>query len=177
MNFDDWLGQQEDGVAACDHVTFGRKVWDAALDNQSPSFDSLFDGSDAHLLPDTALEQRLAEREKRLAEALMYALGNKLMLAEREKQIVMLRDAILAVCCDPEGTVCIRGSDGDRAVLQEALDATVDLSGCIICNSVPFRHMYRHEYSNGATVVSNSPELDGVRAIETIPLYKKKEWK
>jgi hypothetical protein len=55
-------------------------------------------------------------------------------LAEREKQNVMLRDAILAVCCDPEGTVCIHGSDGDRAILQEALDATQDLSGYITCD-------------------------------------------
>jgi len=55
------------------------------------------------------------------AEKLVFAYQQ---LVERNKQIMLLRDAILAVCCDPEGKVCIRGSDGDRAVLQEALDAT-----------------------------------------------------
>ena len=30
MTFDEWIDQQEDGIAACDHVTFGRKVWYAA---------------------------------------------------------------------------------------------------------------------------------------------------
>jgi hypothetical protein len=30
MTFDEWIEQQEDGVAACDHLTFGRRVWEAA---------------------------------------------------------------------------------------------------------------------------------------------------
>ena len=58
-------------------------------------------------------------------------------LAEATKQNVMLREAVLAVCCDPEGTVCIRGSDGDREVIQEALDATDDLAGLILCDAEP----------------------------------------
>jgi len=43
---------------------------------------------------------------------------------ELRQQVTLLRDAILAVCCDPDGVVCIRGSDGDRNVLQDALAAT-----------------------------------------------------
>jgi hypothetical protein len=27
---DEWLDKQESGVAACDHLTFARKVWEAA---------------------------------------------------------------------------------------------------------------------------------------------------
>lgn len=32
-------------------------------------------------------------------------------------------DRLRAVLCDPEGRVCIAGSDGDRAVIQSALNA------------------------------------------------------
>lgn len=38
-------------------------------------------------------------------------------------EALSLIDAVLAICCDPDGRVCIRGSEGDRAVLQAALDA------------------------------------------------------
>ena len=42
-------------------------------------------------------------------------------LANLKQQRDELLAAVLAVCCDPEGRVVIRGSDGDRAVLQTAL--------------------------------------------------------
>ena len=45
----------------------------------------------------------------------------KLYAAPQKDQLNNLVEAVLAVCCDPEGRVVIRGSDGDRAVLQEAL--------------------------------------------------------
>ena len=47
-------------------------------------------------------------------------------IAERDARIAELEAAlsnIEAVTCDPEGNVCIRGSDGDRAVIQRALAA------------------------------------------------------
>jgi hypothetical protein len=40
------------------------------------------------------------------------------------EQVRVLREAILSVCCDPEGKACMHGSDGDRAVIDEALTAT-----------------------------------------------------
>lgn len=43
------------------------------------------------------LQKQLAEREKQLAQTQMYALGKKLLLAEREKQIVMLREHAKAI--------------------------------------------------------------------------------
>jgi hypothetical protein len=30
MTFTEWIEAQEAGVAACDHITFGRKVWEEA---------------------------------------------------------------------------------------------------------------------------------------------------
>jgi hypothetical protein len=59
-------------------------------------------------------------------------------LAEREKQIVMLRDAIFLTCCNPEGEVCINGTTKqERDALQAALYATQDLSGLVPCDAEP----------------------------------------
>jgi hypothetical protein len=97
----------------------------------------------------------------------------KQQLAEREKQIAMLRDAILAVCCDPEGTVCIRGSDGDREVLQKALAATDNLSGLILCDVEPVSWISQEYFTafskQGFQVATHkiSPSL--------VPLYKAKK--
>lgn len=49
------------------------------------------------------------------------------LAAERAK-FAKLQDAVLAVLCDPEGNPCFRGSDGDRAVIAEALDLTTQLA-------------------------------------------------
>ena len=54
-------------------------------------------------------------------------LKNELLIDERDQlreQVKMLRDAIVVTCCDPDGRVCIRVSDGDREILQTALAAT-----------------------------------------------------
>jgi hypothetical protein len=37
----------------------------------------------------------------------------------------LITEDMAAVLCDPEGKVCIDGSDGDRRVLQEAIDSAV----------------------------------------------------
>lgn len=61
------------------------------------------------------------------------ALGLTSVLAERDARIAELEAAlsnIEAVTCDPEGNVCIRGSDGDRAVIQRALAARKGEQSC-----------------------------------------------
>lgn len=62
--------------------------------------------------------EELAEREKQFAQAQMYALGKKLLLEERKKQIVILRDAVESD---------LRTYNIPRtALILEALDATAD---------------------------------------------------
>lgn len=34
-----------------------------------------------------------------------------------------IKDKLQAVLCNPDGNVCIRGSEGDRAIIQQALAA------------------------------------------------------
>lgn len=46
-----------------------------------------------------------------------------------EAREAKLRDAVLAVLCDPDGRPCFNGSDGDRAVIAEALDASSESPG------------------------------------------------
>ncbi len=46
--------------------------------------------------------------------------------AAYEAHIAKLREAMLSVLCDPEGTPCFSGSDGDRAVIAEALALPAD---------------------------------------------------
>lgn len=41
-------------------------------------------------------------------------------LRENKKRLLGAIDAVL---CDPEGQACFRGSDEDRAVIQDAIDA------------------------------------------------------
>ena len=69
----------------------------------------------------TAKDERISYLEQQLADA--------------TKQNVLLRDAVLAVCCDPEGFVCIDGSQEDRLILQDALDATSNLEGLVVCDA------------------------------------------
>jgi len=38
--------------------------------------------------------------------------------------VARLREAVFSVLCDPDGNPCFAGSDGDRQVIREALDAT-----------------------------------------------------
>ncbi len=50
MTFDEWIKEQPEGVAACDHVTFGRMVWEAATkverEECAKVCESLFDMED-----------------------------------------------------------------------------------------------------------------------------------
>lgn len=63
-------------------------------------------------------------------------------------------EALEAVLCDPEGNVCIQGSDGDRAVIKQALEsrilALLDSPEMVkkLCTKVVQRHGYSniHEY-------------------------------
>ncbi len=60
----------------------------------------------AALLEETAgYRKQLTEREK----ILKFLSAGVPTLIEQTTKLMMLRDAILAVCCDPEGKVCIHG--------------------------------------------------------------------
>jgi len=65
-------------------------------------------------------QERLIEIELAPREAFIAKAEAK-VLADAYRGLGELVTAVWAVCCDPEGRVVIRGSDGDRAVLQEAL--------------------------------------------------------
>jgi hypothetical protein len=90
-------------------------------------------------------------------------------LEEVKKQNVLLRDAVLAVCCDPEGFVCIDGSQEDRLILQDALADTADLSGYILCDAEPVGHFAYHEYESevvdGIWEELFGPEFPGATAL------------
>ncbi len=47
-------------------------------------------------------------------------------LAAGQSREAKLREAMLSVLCDPEGVPCFSGSDGDRAVIAEALALPTD---------------------------------------------------
>jgi hypothetical protein len=86
--------------------------------------------------------------------------GVSQQLAEREKQIVMLRYAVEALFHNKAG-------DDTDEIAQEALDATQELSGCILCDAEPFLYV-RRSPSPGYHIV---PSHDH----EAISLHKKKE--
>ena len=88
------------------------------------------------------LQKQLAKWQESSANAAGEALALSHERDKLRKQNVLLREAVLAVCCDPEGKVCIRGSDGDREVIQEALAATADLAGLVVCDAVPVAWHY-----------------------------------
>lgn len=120
------------------------------------------------------LRIQLAKREKQLAKAQMYALGKKLLLEEREKQIVMLRVLIAAL---HKGGVMGFDRDGMR-LCAEALDATQDLKDCILCEAEPRAYLYRHNSAFGdGNFWSHRPLHNGKDAIESLPLYKGRRMK
>lgn len=58
------------------------------------------------------VQAALAERDARIAE-----------LEDQVNTVTSAYNDMAAVLCDPDGNVSIRGSDGDRKVLQNAIDA------------------------------------------------------
>ena len=44
------------------------------------------------------------------------------LLDDAVERMMDAREALVAVLCDPEGNVCIQGSDADRDVVRKALD-------------------------------------------------------
>jgi hypothetical protein len=98
-------------------------------------------------------------------------------LAEREKQIVLMRERmewILGYQSRPNNKVIkeqaragLIGAQAFEMVcyeLKKALAATQDLSGCILCDAEPFLHVRRLP-SPGYCIVSSSDQ-------EAIQLYK-----
>lgn len=112
--------------------------------------------------------KRFATQYNKVVEAISTYAGNL------EKQIVMLRNTIQALFCDPEGNPCFAGSDGDRLIIAEALAATDDLSGCVLCDAEPVAHMYPHDETGRTTFVAMPDSMSERRWYE-IPLYRAKE--
>jgi hypothetical protein len=110
MNFNEWLEQQKDGIAACDHVTFGQKVWVAGQEE--------------------GLMRQLDEAEDVGNRMLLRARTAERQLDEARKQIVMLREALHGVVLATDPSVMIQYA-------TEVLAATDDLSGCILCDATP----------------------------------------
>jgi hypothetical protein len=109
-------------------------------------------------------------------------------LAERERQIVMLRTALDKIqwgdfhfdhngdgqhYC-PECGNLARQSHAVDCPVGIALAATADLSGCIICDAEPVRFIYRFVWYDGSEVWRDKPTCNGSTATETVPLYKAK---
>lgn len=80
----------------------------------------------------TAIRADLTQREQQLAQAQMYALGKKLLLEEKEKQIVILRDAL-----ESANSALEFSSHGAVKAIHKALEATQDLSGLVLCEAEP----------------------------------------
>lgn len=85
-------------------------------------------------------------------------------LAHREAQIVILRDALLHMC---HTTVATDKYNGD--MVQEALAATADLDGLILCDAEPVAWMFE-----GLTGTYFGKE-DKLPRPEAIQLFRRKQ--
>ena len=98
-----------------------------------------------------------------------YAMLLEQQLAEARKQNVLLRNALtklyrVVTQAKPDVTV--------MCDVHAALDATQDLSGGVICDAEPVRHIYKFVWQDGSSVWSDKPTCNGATATETVPLYK-----
>jgi len=101
-------------------------------------------------------------------------------LSESQKQIVMLREALetsdqlLRGLPNSGGLYGLAVMDGN----EEALAATADLSGLILCNAEPRSYLYSHNSAFGdGAIWSHRPLHNGQDALESLPLYQAKERK
>ena len=91
-------------------------------------------------------------------------------LAEREKQNVLLRGFVKLL------RDYIPASAIGNMTVQDALDATADLSGLILCDAEPISYIYKHRSSyTGEFIWKTQSTYNGNQAIATLPLYKAKE--
>jgi len=98
-------------------------------------------------------------------------------LANATKQIAAMRERLLTlVRYAEESNDCQYGTLSTRLVLdiaKEALDATADLAGLVVCDAVPVGH-FAQEYMGGPVIyvqVNHSNKDD----FGVIPLYEAKE--
>lgn len=96
-------------------------------------------------------------------------------LAERKKQIVILRDVIEQLLDDMgEDGHCV--CDAAKTWAKEALTATQDLAGLILCDAEPRSYLYKHNSAFGYGFIwSHRPLHNGQDALESLPLYKAKK--
>jgi len=93
--------------------------------------DQLYDAWDDACNRVRELEQQLADANRRIEYLELCHSEAEQQLAEREKQNVLLREAM-------NNAMCMMGREYSAyCVLSKALDDTDDLSGCIICDAVP----------------------------------------
>ena len=92
-------------------------------------------------------------------------------LADHIKREVMLRDALdRLICMDvayQRGPVVVAAVE----LAVEALAATADLSGVILCHAEPIAHMYQHDETGRTTFVAMPDRMSERRWYE-IPLYR-----
>lgn len=97
----------------------------------------------------------LTQREQQLAQAQMHALGKKLLLEEKEKQIVMLREYLERLACLGNGDRHGNSLGNDIAI--EALNKTQDLSGLVLCEAEPVAWMFIDDEEHGYYAFNRSP--------------------
>ena len=171
MTFDEWIEQQGVGVAACDHVTYGRKVWEGARTEIEQQL--------AALTADLETERRLSFRNQVVElERQLFVARNQIvelnaeverkqsaasfLLAERKKQNALLRDALHGVILATDPFVMLRYA-------TEVFDATRDLSKYILCDAEPVADVKKHtgEFKDMAIIVWR-----GEQPAEGTKLYK-----
>lgn len=87
-------------------------------------------------------------------------------LVEREKQIVMLRETL-----KDANEYAMSQADYCPNEAQEALAATKDLSGLVLCDAEPVRYIYKVSCNFGEPFWVSELAY-GREPIETLPLYK-----
>jgi hypothetical protein len=119
------------------------------------------------------VEQQLAEREKQMVE---MRNNLRIELFDCEKQNVLLRYYIQGIQAVAESSIKTHGYDKQHmqniSACKEALDATADLSGLILCDAEPVADVKKHtgEFKDMAIIVWR-----GEQPAEGTPLYKAKE--
>ena len=126
------------------------------------------------------LRQQLAERETRLEEKTAECISfyneaetvikqrdeARQQLANSQKREVMLREALYNI-----KTYADSIDDADNWC-EEALSATADLDGLILCHAEPVRYIYEYPYWDGSGVWRDKPSFNGVNANKSMPLYR-----
>ncbi len=111
-----------------------------------------------------SLRQKLAAAQAEIERKMGAGKFVVEQLADSQKREVMLRDAL-------EFAISIIGHPDDSGTkyLQEALAATADLNGLILCHAEPIG--YKHETADGLSCLNTLPPSGQIGWITT-PLYR-----